>query len=125
MIRFICDRIQAVFQVYFIMLYLVTLPPELHPGTYVCTKLTHDEAGKLIKEASEASKLRSFVNFASTKFAIRDLCGVKVDVLQKVELPVPSDGESFISCRVKDKAAEGRIGLEQLEFFRIEFSGAS
>ena len=104
------------------MLYLVTLPPELHTGTYVCKKLTHQEAGELIKEADEADQLRSYVNFASTKFAIRELCGVTVDVLQKIELPVPSEGDYYVSCRVGEKSPEGRTGLNQLEFYRIDFS---
>ena len=104
------------------MLYLVTLPPELHPGTYSCERVSHEVAASLIKNADEAGELKSFVNFASTKFAIKELSGVKVDVVQKISLPEPKEGDSYLHCRAGEKSSDGRIGLEQLQFFKIRFS---
>ena len=105
----------------FSMLYLVTIPFELQNGSYRCDEISHEEAGKLISNANESGNLKSFVNFASTKFAIRELCGVKVEVVQKVNLPTLKEGDSLLHCRVVQKSKGERIGLSDLNFFQVEF----
>ena len=104
------------------MLYLVTIPPELQPGSYRCEQISTEEAVSLITASSEAGTLQSFVNFGSTRFAIQKLTGIKVDIVQKISLPSPQAGDVFLSIRVGQKSKGERISPEDLQFFRIEFA---
>ena len=105
------------------MLYLVTIPFELQNGSYRCDEISHEEAGKLISKANESGILKSFVNFASTKFAIKELCSVKVEIVQKISFPTPKDGDVFLHCRTVEKPKGERVTLKDLGFFKITFAG--
>ena len=104
------------------MLYLVTIPPELQPGSYRCEQITTDQAVSLITASNEAGTMQSFVNFGSTRFAIQKLTGIKVDIVQKISLPRPKSGDVFLSVRVGPKEKGERISVEDLLFYRIEFA---
>ena len=104
------------------MLYLVTIPPELQPGSYRCEQITTDQAVSLITASNEAGTMQSFVNFGSTRFAIQKLTGIKVDIVQKISLPPPQTCDVFLSIRVGEKAKGERISPEDLLFFKIEFA---
>ena len=103
------------------MLYLVTTPPPLHPGTYRCEEISAEGAAILIKAASESNTLKPYVNFGSTRFAIQQLCGIKVELVRKIAIPTPADGDVFLDVRLKADSAGGQVGVEDLEFFKIWF----
>ena len=104
------------------MLYLVTIPPELQPGSYRCEQITTDQAVSLITASNEAGTMQSFVNFGSTRFAIQKLTGIKVDIVQKISLPSPKSGDAFLCIRVGPKPKGERISSEDLQFYKIEFT---
>ncbi len=68
----------------------------MYPGTDRCEEISAEEAGKLIKKASDSGQLRPYVNFGSIRFVIQQLCGLEVDVVRKITIPPPKDGDVFI-----------------------------
>ena len=103
------------------MLYLITTPVDLHPGNYKCTQVDSAVATELIQKAEENGELKPYVNFGSTRFALQKLTGVKVDLVRKVSIPAPRDGDEILSVRLNEKPEGGRVEPEHLDFFLVQF----
>ena len=106
------------------MLYLVSSLPDLHPGTYQCKAVTHEQAVEYILAANDSNSLESYITFGSARHAIRKLCGIKVEVAQKGLVPRPADGDIFLQMRVGEKPESGRPKLEDMEFLQVEYSSS-
>lgn len=77
-------------------------------------------AGQLIKEAHSDGTLRPFINFGSTRHAIKQLCDIKVDMVQKIPLPASTDGDVFVDIRAGEKPEGERPSLKHMVFFLIK-----
>ena len=104
------------------MLYLITSPPVMQPGNYICDQISTERAAEMIKEADASQKLRSFVQFGSTRFAIQKLCNIKVELVRKISLPNPQDGDVYLEVRLKADTEKGRIDAGDLQFFQVRFA---
>ena len=104
------------------MLYLITSPPVMQPGNYVCDEIATERAAEMIKGADSTQTLRSFVQFGSTRFAIQKLCNIKVELVRKISLPNPQDGDVYLEVRLKADTEKGRVDAPDLEFFQIRFA---
>ena len=104
------------------MLYLVSSLPDLHPGTYQCKAVTHEQAVEYILAANDSKSLESYITFGSARHAIRKLCGIKVEVAQKGVVPRPADGDVFLQMRVAEKPESGRPELKDMVFFEVNYS---
>ena len=104
------------------MLHLVTMPPTWHTGTYTIEEITADEAASRIRNAADSDELKSHINFASTKKAIEGLTGLRIDMVQRINVPVPRDGDCFLHIRLRTRASRDRVGLADLAFFWADYT---
>ncbi len=105
------------------VLNIVTMPPTMHAGTYRVTGIGPKAAAAKLREAHRHGTIRSHVNFASTCQALRGLTGIPIELVSKIFIPPPNDGDCFLSVRLRQGTGKHQtIGLADLDFFWIEYS---
>jgi hypothetical protein len=105
------------------VLNIVTMPPTMHAGTYRVSRITPNEAALRLRQAAQNGSLQSHVNFASTCQALRGLTGIPIELVSKIFIPPPNDGDCFLSVRLRQGTGKHQtIGLADLDFFWIEYS---
>ena len=104
------------------MLLIVTKMPEILPGTYVCKELSPNEAASLINDHQLAETIAPYIFHNLAKRALKELTGINFAMVQNAEMPQPQDGDLFLHVKVKTKVSPGRPTIEDLAYFKIDFS---
>lgn len=87
-------------------------------ATHLCEENSPKSATGLLNAASDANTLKPYVNFGSTRFAIKLLRRIKVKLVRKITIP-NSRSITFFNGRMKIGSAGGQDGVNNLEFFKI------
>ena len=104
------------------MLFVVTKPPEFITGSYTVCELSHEDAAKLMRDHHASETCKPFIFHGSTQRAVKELTGIKFEMVQKAEIPVPRDGDQFLHVKLKEETSPGRPVLADHIFLQISFS---
>ena len=103
------------------MFFIVTKPPEFVAGFYEASEVSHEVAAKLMREHHASKTCKPFIFHRSTQRALRELTGIKFEMVQKSEMPVPRDGDQFLRVKV-NKESPGIPALADHCFLKITYS---
>jgi hypothetical protein len=104
------------------MLYLVSKPIPMTPGTYTVSSIQEAELTELIREAAANQQLESRIHFQSSATALRTATGVNIRTTSEPGQPYIQEGDLTIEVRLKPGTQGKRIGFHDLEFVKIRYS---
>lgn len=107
------------------MLYLIARPMPMPVGRFEVSLISPDLLRQLILHAHDSKSLDSRVHFASTVQILSSLTGIRFEPGNDQLAPDLENGDCLIDIRLKPDTPKGRrITIDDLDFYRIEYSTA-
>ena len=105
------------------MLFIVTKPPQFTVGVFSCEAISANDAAALISSTNASGDVKAYLFHGATKRALKLMTGIDFEMVQKTNVPIPTDGDQFLHIKVKP-GSSGRPNVEDLEFLKIDFAAA-